>query len=101
MVTQSHKLGFGLAFNIPALAYSYNNYAAGVHSVTPGAPVYYGFTNDWTDPTKGAALTDSLAARGAAAIPAAGDTQSIGSAKEAPATSAYGIGDPIDLTNLY
>jgi len=100
LVTQSHKLGFDLAFNIPALAYWYNNYAAGVHSVTPGAPVYYGFTNDWTDPTKGAALTDSLIARGADVIAAAGDTQSIGSAKEAVAKSVYGIGYPIDLNNF-
>lgn len=100
LVTKSNKVGFDLAFNIPALAYWYNNYAAGVHSVNPSIPVYYGFTNDWTDPTKGAALTDSLIARGADVIAAAGDTQSIGSAKEAVAKSVYAIGYPINLNNF-
>lgn len=100
LVTKTQKVGFDLAFNIPALAYWYNNYAAGVHSVNPSVPVYYGFTNDWTDPTKGAALTDSLIARGADVIAAAGDTQSIGSAKEAVAKSVYAIGYPINLNNF-
>jgi len=100
LVTKSNKVGFDLAFNIPALAYWYNNYAAGVHSVNSNVPVYYGFTNDWTDPTKGAALTDSLIARGADVVAAAGDTQSIGSAKEAVAKSVYAIGYPINLNNF-
>lgn len=100
LVSQTHKVGFDLAFNIPALAYWYNNYAAGVHSVNSSMPVYYGFTNDWTDPTKGAALTDSLIARGADVIAAAGDTQSIGSAKEAIAKQVYGLGYPINLNNF-
>jgi basic membrane lipoprotein Med (substrate-binding protein (PBP1-ABC) superfamily) len=100
LLSQTHKVGFDLAFNIPALAYWYNNYAAGVHSVTPSIPVYYGFTNDWTDPTKGAALTDSLIARGADVVAAAGDTQSIGSAKEAVAKSVYGMGYPVNLNNF-
>ncbi len=100
LVSQTHKVGFDLAFNIPALAYWYNNFAAGVHSVDPTIPVYYGFTNDWTDPTKGAALTDSLIARGADVIAAAGDTQSIGSAKEAVAKQVYGMGYPVNLNNF-
>lgn len=100
LLSQTHKVGFDLAFNIPALAYWYNNYAAGVHSVTPSTPVYYGFTNDWTDPTKGAALTDSLISRGADVVAAAGDTQSIGSAKEAVAKSVYGMGYPVNLNNF-
>jgi len=100
LLSQSHKVGFDLAFNIPALAYWYNNYAAGVHSVDSSIPVYYGFTNDWTDPTKGAALTDSLIARGADVIATAGDTQSIGSAKEAVAKSVYGMGYPVNLNNF-
>ena len=100
LITQSQKVGFDLAFNIPALAYWYNNFAAGVHSVSSSIPVYYGFTNDWTDPTKGAALTDSLIARGADVIAAAGDTQSIGSAKEAVAKSVYGMGYPVNLNNF-
>jgi hypothetical protein len=100
LLSQTHKVGFDLAFNIPALAYWYNNFAAGVHSVSSSVPVYYGFTNDWTDPTKGAALTDSLVARGADVIAAAGDTQSIGSAKEAVAKSVYGMGYPVNLNNF-
>jgi basic membrane lipoprotein Med (substrate-binding protein (PBP1-ABC) superfamily) len=100
LVSHNQKTGFDLAFNIPALAYWYNNYAAGVHSLSPTAPVYYGFTSDWTDPTKGAALTDSLIARGADVIAAAGDTQSIGSAKEAVLKQVYGMGYPVDLNNF-
>ena len=100
LASQTHKAGFDLAFNIPALAYWYNNFAAGVHSVNSSIPVYYGFTNDWTDPTKGQALTDSLIARGADVIAAAGDTQSIGSAKEAVAKQVYGLGYPVNLNNI-
>ncbi len=100
LLSQTQKVGFDLAFNIPALAYWYNNFAAGVHSVSPSIPVYYGFTNDWTDPTKGAALTDSLIARGADVIATAGDTQSIGSAKEAVAKQVYGMGYPVNLNNF-
>lgn len=100
LVSQTHKVGFDLAFNIAALAGWYNNFANGVHSVNPSIPVYYGFTNDWTDPTKGAALTDSLVARGADVIATAGDTQSIGAAKEAVAKSVYGLGYPVNLNNF-
>jgi basic membrane lipoprotein Med (substrate-binding protein (PBP1-ABC) superfamily) len=100
LLSKSQKVGFDLAFNIPALAYWYNNYAAGVHSVNSSIPVYYGFTNDWTDPTKGAAVADSLIARGADVIATAGDTQSIGAAKEAVAKSVYAIGYPINLNNF-
>jgi basic membrane lipoprotein Med (substrate-binding protein (PBP1-ABC) superfamily) len=100
LLSQTHKVGFDLAFNIAALAGWYNNFANGVHSINPNIPVYYGFTNDWTDPTKGAALTDSLISRGADVIAAAGDTQSIGSAKEAVAKSVYGMGYPVNLNNF-
>ena len=100
LLTKTDKLGFDAAFNIGALAGWYNNFANGAHSVNPSIPVYYGFTNDWTDPTKGAALTDSLISRGADVIATAGDTQSIGSAKEAVAKSVYGMGYPVNLNNF-
>lgn len=100
LVTQTHKLAYDAAFNIPALAGWYNNYAAGVHSVNPSIPVYYGFTNDWTDPTKGAALADSLIARGSDVLATAGDTQTIGAAKEAIAKGTYGMGYPVNFNNF-
>jgi len=100
LLSQTHKLAYDAAFNIPALAGWYNNYAAGVHSVNPGYPVYYGFTNDWTDPTKGAALADSLIARGSDVLATAGDTQTIGAAKEAIAKNTYGMGYPVNFNNF-
>jgi len=100
LVSQTHKLGYDGAFNIAALAYWYNNFAMGAHSVDNSIPVYYGFTNDWTDPTKGAAVTDSLISRGADVIAPAGDTQSIGSTKEAVSKNVYGVGYPVNLNNF-
>jgi len=100
LVSQTHKLAYDAAFNIPALAGWYNNFASGAHSVSPSVPVYYGFTNDWTDPTKGAALADSLIARGSDVLATAGDTQTIGAAKEAIAKGTYGMGYPVNFNNF-
>lgn len=100
LATKTGAVGFEGAFNIPAVAEWYNDYALGVHSVNASMPVYYTFTNDWSDTTKGAAAADSLMSQGAGVIATAGDTQSIGAAKEAVSKGAYGIGYPTDLNNL-
>lgn len=100
LTTKTGSVGYEAAFNIAALGYWYNNFALGVHSVNPSMKVYYTFTNDWSDPTKGAAAADSLISEGAGVVATAGDTQSIGAAKEAVSKGAYGIGYPTNLNNL-
>ena len=100
LATKTSAVGFEGAFNIGAIAAWYNDFAMGVHSVNPNMKVYYTFTNDWTDTTKGAAAADSLISEGAGVVATAGDTQSIGAAKEAVAKGTYGIGYPANLNNL-
>ena len=100
LASKTSAVGFEGAFNIPAIAAWYNDYATGAHSVNPNMKVFYTFTNDWTDTTKGASAADSLISEGAGVVATAGDTQSIGAAKEAVAKGAYGIGYPTNLNNL-
>jgi basic membrane lipoprotein Med (substrate-binding protein (PBP1-ABC) superfamily) len=62
--------------------------------------VYYGFANDWSDPSKGAAVTDSFIARGVDVVVGSGDTQAIGAMKEAVSKGIYGIGYVSDFNNV-
>jgi len=100
LITHSGKIGFVAAFNIPVLATWYNNFANGVHSVNKSIQVYYAFSNDWSDPTKGAAAADSLISLGCDVIATAGDTQSIGAAEEATRKGVFAIGYPFNVNNI-
>ena len=100
LVTKTGAVGFEGAFNIPAIAEWYNDFALGVHSINPSMKVYYTFTNDWSDATKGAAATDSLVSEGSGVVSTAGDSQSIGAAKEAVSKGVFGIAYPTNLNNL-
>ncbi len=98
--TKSQKLGYIGAFDVPFVGKSYNNFAAGVHSVNAKIPVFYAFTNDWSDPSKGAAQTDAMVARGVDVVAPVGDTQTNGANKEAITKGIYGIGYVNNLNNL-
>lgn len=100
LATKTNKLGYIGAFDVPFVGKSYNNFVAGVHSVNPNIPVFYAFTNDWSDPSKGAAQADAMVARGVDVIAPVGDTQTNGANQEAIQKGIYGIGYVNDLNSL-
>jgi len=99
LASKTQKIGDVTGFAIPYMALWYYNIAAGVHSVNSSAPVYYGFTSDWSDPTKGAAVTDTLVAKGADVIIGTGDTQALGAMKEAISKNVYAVAYTANFNN--
>lgn len=90
--SKSHKIGFIDAYPVPIFAAMYNAYALGAKKAFADTTVSLLTTNEWSDPTKGAAAVDGLIATGVDVIAAVGDGMSVGAVTEAQTRGIYSIG---------
>ena len=100
MMTETNKIGYVAAFDIPASAYKYHAFLLGVETVNPDAEVIYTFTNDGNDVSKGATAANTLIGMGADIITGYGNSMMEGAVVESARQGVYSIAYIADLSYM-
>ena len=98
MKTQTNKIGYVAAFEIPEVIRGINAFALGVKSVNPDATVAVRWTHTWYDPVSEKAAAESLLDEGADVIAQHQDTA--GPQQAAQEKGAFSIGYNTDMKEM-